>query len=185
MSIKALILALAVSYPAYAQSGDVYDNSGVRLGSLISIDTYTSAVTVATDRGYLVDIDWKGAIAVQTSTTYLASDCTGQTYAMNMRVVPVVFLSYGLNSTFDSRIMYVTPGAVALQLKDGSRYYQWVQINGAEVCSEYQVNTQYGPVWLVPSELNNPLETGIENGPFAKPLRLSGDLVFTHGFELT
>jgi hypothetical protein len=180
-------LVAGLSLPVQA-SGDLYANDGVRLGTLVSSDQSSSVLTVVTARGYLVHVRGSGEIAEQRNvgtTAFLTADCSGQTYAVNLPLRPIVFLSHSFNSSGESRVMHVTNHAVPVELPNGSKFYQWTSIDGIAICYEWEVDTAFGPVQLMPSEPNDPHETGIEDGPFRVPFKLTWTPVFYDGFEST
>ena len=181
--IAALPLANAAS-----QSGVliVTDGVGTTVGRLVSLER--GDLTIVTPRGYLVYLRGRtGAIVSPDEsgdTAYLSSDCSGQPFAKEIYIKPLVFLS-GWNASQGFEVMYVRGDSVPVTLNSGETYYQWGTVgpNPALVCFGTQLQIGDDPVRLTPMHPNDPSETGIGIGPFVPPFKISAIEVFKNGFE--
>lgn len=182
---KASLAALVAwsTVPAIAAPGLIArDSNGVLLGTLVSTDSRGWS-TVLTAHGYLVPITPEGEIGDQDgygSGYFVNPDCSGQVYAMDPPIAPVVYRNGG-NATGVSRIDRDAP---ALTLQVGDVYYGFVT-NGGDgsppTCTGRKVT--FRAVQMLPIHPNDQERTGIGNGPFKMPIRVSLTGVFSSGFE--
>lgn len=71
--------------PSGAGAIHVVDANGVELGRLVSArNALAGGITVLTAKGYLVNLDWSGAIGPGTLLSYETTDCTGTPYYTNI-----------------------------------------------------------------------------------------------------
>jgi hypothetical protein len=151
----------------------VKDSNGVILGTFVSggaesVQLITPKGYVAAIRVYDYQVGTLGSV-ISFGGYHLSSDCTGPMYsdtAMTGRVES--------NATM---VVYVPAGATGTTAHTGDAYSY--EIGG--VCQ----NSAFGQdTLLVPILPNDPNVTGIGNGPFAMPLRISwAEPIFANGFE--
>lgn len=187
-SLMVIVFAALPLANAASQSGllTVTDGVGTTVGRLVSLEG--GDLTIITARGYLVYLRGRtGAIVSPDEsggTAYLSPDCSGQPFAKNVYIKPLVFLS-DWNASQGFEVMYVRGDSVQVTLNPGETYYQWGTIgpNPTLVCFGTQFQIGNDPVRLTPMYPNDLSETGIGSGPFVPPFKISAIAIFQDGFE--
>lgn len=180
----AIGLCLA-SMTATATAGIVRDAMGQAIGEYDGNDRGDIIMTTAS--GYLVYVDaFSGEISAPQgagSGAYLDANCVGPPYALNLYLRPLVYLSYE-PATNVKQIFAIGGEVVPVVLNAGDFYYQWgvVGPGSTPVCHGWQVEANEH-IYLFPMIQNNPAETGVGNGPFHPPFRISMSSLFLDGFD--
>jgi hypothetical protein len=177
-----MVLLMSLTAIAEAAPLGVNDANGNYLGTFASADDKDEAtVLLVTPRGYLAKIEisgwydvWKPGYPrsiLGLSHYWQSADCSGSRLAYN-RVA-------GRIESDGSAIYYVPVDAVPVTIVAGQSYSY--DNNDSTGCHQATMETDST---FMPTLPNDPNVTGISNGPFALPLRLSFvDPIYRNGFE--
>jgi hypothetical protein len=177
----ALTVLVAGFTDVHAAPLGVSDANGVLLGTFAASDN--TGVQIVTLKGYTARIlvyrdslssPPEGSLSAVfgVDSSWASSDCSGQRLAET----PVA----GRVESTSEAVYYVPAEALPVTIHSGQQYSYRGDYTGA-VC---QQGTMAQDKVFVPVYLNDPVVTGIGNGPFAVPLKLSFvDSIYRNGFE--
>lgn len=185
----ALTACVLLATPRESNAVTVSDANGVVLGEFVSTDG--GKLAFMTSKGFLGYVNPGRKKMVNPPYTfgpiYLSEGCIGQPYAIDGSIRPVVFSSDEdvLTEPYSS-VFYIRADAETITLKPGQHYYFWARNFGGatpvDSCTEWNVHPD-SPVQVVPAAPNDPAVTGISNGTFVPPFKLSMRRVFEDGFD--
>lgn len=181
------VLSLVVCANAWGAERLVRDATGLVLGEFVSIESESIAMT--TSRGYLVVVGNGGEIRhpgdLGEWVIYRDALCSGQRYVTNLLLQPIVYRS-------EEGVVYVPDDAETIRLGVGDVYYIWSTVypnpnpnpipNPQPECHLQEVGPDSSP-FITPFFPNDPGVTGIGNGPFLPPFKISAVVVLRDGFE--
>lgn len=179
---SALITGTLIFAPVESRALTVSDANGVVMGEFVSLDS--GDIVATTTKGFLVYLrSSTGEITALHDSNYLYyldSECTGQLYVKSIPIRPVVFMS-AQQFLQNPQVMYVNSSATPVAAQ---YYYRWTTIGGDPtlICYEQEANSEF-PDYFLPVSPNDPTVTGLGNGPFVPPFKLSMRLVFEDGFD--
>ena len=161
-------------------AGTVYDREDFELGTFLSVNR-NGETAILTSKGFIALVSGgNGSLQGPQEggeTAYLDSTCAGEAYVLNVPIRPYVFRK-------GAEILMVG-NEVPTVLAPGSSYFIWAQVspNPFPTCHEISVTPEIGIIFVDPKRLNDPAITGIGNGPFDPPLRVTSWSGFNTGFE--
>lgn len=186
--IKTIIIAASLSmvFNSPSHASVLRDSTGLVLGTMEYVER--SNIAVSTIKGYMVFVESdSGKVDTpdgSASIYFLDSTCSGTAYAVNVYIRPLVFSRY-VPETDTYEIMSISADAIPVVMTEGQvMYWQGSNQPGGPPCIPWPApagTRQY----LTPMAPNDPIITGIGNGPFLPPFTISMSSLFLDGFDGT